>query len=361
MANTKPKNASQKSFANTSDPNIRDSIYATRFADKDRLLFKSFDFSNIAIFGGDENHRTSDADYRRFHQMTMYIQVPAVYSHDERRALGGETLLITSNLPETVSYDIGSEWAEPLGSFGNATTNLLMQMAGNQLDADLGSGVTRATTMRIWTKTKPLTMSLKIPVIDDGETASGTNLVEALEILGSLTLPTVGGLGFYNPPPSPLRASIKYATHLDEAGNPVASDKPWNFSTNNPSRIMVQLGGLLLVDYCVIESFSVEYPSTKTMIRHDYTGIKGVDFGKTGQTYLHPLLANVNIKISTIEAITADTYSKMLWAKGQPNVGAGTFDVSKGPLGYISAGVVQAGRIVKKGIGAVSSALGGGS
>lgn len=361
MANTKPRSADNKVDSTVSNPNIRDSIYATRYTDKDRLLFKSFDFSNIAIFGGDENNRTNDADYRRFHQMTMYVQVPAVYSHDERRELGGETLIITSNLPETMSYSIKSNWKAPLSNFGNATTNLIMQMAGNKLSSDLGSGITRATTMRIWDGTEPLSLDLSIPVIDDGKTASGTNLVEALEILGSLVLPTTGGLGFYNPPPSPLRASIKYATHLDEEGNPVASDKPWNFSTNNPSRIMVQLGGILLVDYCVIESFSVEYPSTKTMIRHDYTGIKGVDFGKTGQTYLHPLLANVKIKISTIEAVTANTYSKMLWAKGQPNMGAGTFDVSQGPLGYISATVVQAGRLVKKGIGAVSNALGGGS
>ena len=360
MANTKATNVNRKGFENVSDPNIRDSVYATRYSTKDRFLFKSFDFSNIAIYGGDNNYRTNDADYRRFHQMTMYVQVPSVYSHNERKCLGGETLIITSNLPESISYNIGSSWEAPL-NFGNATTNLLMQMAGNQLSADLGSGVSRATTMRIWTKTNPLSLELTIPVIDDGETASGTNLVEALEVLGSLALPTVGGLGFYNPPPSPLRASIKYATHIDEAGNPVASDKPWNFSTNAPSRIMVQLGGILLVDYCVIEGFSVNYPSTKTMIRHDYAGIKNVDFGKTGQTYLHPLLATVTIKISTIEALTANNYSQMLWAKPQSNMGAGTFDVSQGMLGYLSAGVVQTGRIIKKGVNAVAGALGGGS
>lgn len=301
---------------------------------------KSFDFSNAALFADrDEGIPGDNSAFRRFHQMTMYIQVPGFNSHAGYKGTGYQTMMITSNLPEQVSYDVGSSWSAPL-NFGNATTNLIMQMVGPKLSKSLGSGVSRVTTMKIWDGSKPLSLTLKIPVIDDGGTDSKTNLVEALEVLGSLSLPRYGGSGFYIPPPSPLRASITYATGFED-GKPSGKGS-WSFATGGAyGRIMVQLGGILLVDYCVIDGFSVNYPNTKTMIRHDYTGLE--NFGTTGQYYLHPLLAEVTLKISTIEAMTSEFYSQMLWARPQHGSGDAKIDVSTGLLGYLSASLVKTG------------------
>lgn len=310
---------------------------------------KSFDFSNVALFAdnGEGGFKEGDnASLRRFHQMTMYIQVPAVNRHANYSGTGYETILISSNLPEQLSYDIGSKWSAPL-NFGSATQNLIMQMVGPKFSKSMASGVSRVTTMKIWSGSEPLSLSLKIPVIDDGNGDSRTNLVEALEILGSLCLPRYGGAGFYIPPPSPLRASIKYATDFKE-GKPVGSGS-FNFSAGGAyGRIMVQLGGILLVDNCIIDGFSVSYPSTKTMIRHDYSKNNLENFGVTGGFYLHPLLAEVTLKISTIEAMTADFYSRMLWAREQKDSGAASVDLSQGVMGYLTAGLAKTGDYLGK-------------
>lgn len=342
-------NKTDKKYASIDTAMARDNVFAKIEQHPNRQhLHKSFDFSNVALFAtngdgsaGNDLVKTGfnpmdNSSFRRFHQMTLYIQVPITNSHANAVRTGYETIIITSNLPESVQYDVGSEWGAPL-NFGDATTNLLMQMVGSKIG--LNSGVSRVTTMRIWTGSKPLSLNLKIPVIDDGGSDTRTNLVEALEVLGSLALPRAGGAGFYTPPPSPLRASLSYATGISQDGKPEGKGSI-NFAAGGSyGRIMLQLGGILLVDNCIIEGFSVSYPNTKAMIRHDYSGLE--DFGTTGQYYLHPLLAEVTLKVSTIEAMTADYYSRMLWARDQKNAGAASVDLSTGLMGYITGGVMQ--------------------
>ena len=346
--NFSAKNTAQR-YDSIDTAMARDNVFAKIEQHPNRAhLHKSFDFSNVALFatngdasGGNDLVKTGfnpmdNSSFRRFHQMTLYIQVPITNSHTDAVRTGYQTIIITSNLPESISYDVGSEWGAPL-NFGDATTNLLMQMVGSKIG--LNSGVSRVTTMRIWSGTKPLSLNLKIPVIDDGGSDTRTNLVEALEVLGSLALPRAGGAGFYTPPPSPLRASISYATGLSDDGKPTGHGSV-NFAAGGSyGRIMLQLGGILLVDNCVVEGFSVNYPNTKAMIRHDYAGLE--DFGTTGQYYLHPLLAEVTLKISTIEALTADFYSKMLWARDQKNAGAASVDLSTGPAGFVTGALFQ--------------------
>ena len=71
---------------------------------------------------------------------------------------------------------------------------------------------------------------------------------------------------------------------------------------------------MLLVDNCIIEGINVSYPNTKTMIRHYYDKSMG-QIGRSGTDYLVPLLATLTINITTVEAMTADYYSNMLWLK----------------------------------------------
>ncbi len=293
-------------------------------------IHKSLDFSNVGVFGGGADARSistsgSEAEFRHFHQMRLFIEEANMRKHGDTV---NETTIITANLPERIQYSLNSKWSAPL-SFFDATTNLLFQMVGPALtDTKVRSGVPRVSGFKIWTGTDPLTLDLTIPVIDDGGNSTATNLVEALEVLGSLCLPAYdpGSWGFYEPPPSPLDLTINYTRPAEGQGLAGQwKDDSISLKTNY-SRIMLQLGGILLVDKCVIENMTVTYPNTKAQIMHDYT-VKPEYFGRTGVKYLHPLLAEVHLRISTIEAMTSDVYSRMLWAKPQESQGKGVADM----------------------------------
>ncbi len=342
MANSKPTNKNTNTATSRNldrvDNEIAalDSIYNQVSSNKE--LHKSFDFSNIGIYNDNSDFVTGDdSNFRHFHQMRLYIQIPSYFKKAEPTVLANtDTILLTANLPESISYTLGSQWQAPL-NFGNGVTNLLMQMGGK--DLGLGaSGVPRATSLKIWNGSDPLSLNLKIPVIDDGQDESKTNLMEALEILGMLALPTLDGGSFYVPPPSPLNATITYAKDIATAAGKSNNVGTLNLNNGKVGRILLQLGGVLLVDNCVIESITVTYPNTKAMIRHDYSGLN-VNYGKTGAMFLHPLLAEISLKIGTIESTTANTYAKMLWGKPQGNQGKLSFNASKGVLGVITGGI----------------------
>lgn len=294
-------------------------------------VHKSLDFSNVGI--APENGGATNKHLRQFHQTRLYIKdFGGMYHHTAQQETN--TYLISANLPESLSYKIGSRWEAPLSNFGNPMFNAMMQTIGTKAGGNFDSGVNRASTLKIWNGSEPLSLSLRIPVIDDGyennadATGINTNFVEALEFLGSLCLPSrFGEYGFYTPPPSPLKMKIQYGK---EAGQNL------EFGPIN-ARIMLQLGGMLLVDNCIIEGISVEYPNTKTMIRHWYPSSQAP--GQSGSDYLVPLLAVVTIELSTIEAMTANTYSNMLWLKHQTYMGTGNVDTSKVTAGSIASSI----------------------
>lgn len=280
---------------------------------------KSLDFSDVGV--GIESD-SANKQLRQFHQTRLYIQNFTNMRHHTDIVTNYSTYLISANLPESFSYNIGSNWSAPLSSFsGGSIANALMQLGtGTTTDAAIGAQ-NRATTLKVWNGTKPLSLSLNIPVIDDGyqknthATGVDTNFVEALEFLGSLCLPSqAGALGFYEPPPSPLNITVKYKQGALNIHSTYA-------------KITLQLGGILLVENCIIEGISVNYPNTKTMIRHWYPN--GIKPGQEGGYYLVPLLANITINISTIEAMTSQAYSDMLWLKHQEYMGTGTADLNK--------------------------------
>lgn len=318
-----------KSSTNTANVNINTTInnFHKNNRNKKASTFKALDFSDVAIYGkGDKKGIASnDAEkFRHFHQMRIFVERGQTIKHGETT---GEQTVIVCNLPEQIQYALNSKWGSPIKFGDDGMFNLLMQVGSETIGLDAPSGTLRASTLRIWQNTEPLSLNLQIPVIDDGKDISGTNLVEALEILGSLVLPRRNETFFYTPPPSPLSVDIKYST-LDPRKPSEARNLKLN--TRNYARILVQLGGVLLIDNCIIESLSVQYPNTKAQILHDYSTIKNPpNFGSTTTSqYLHPLLAIVNLKISTVEALTANTYSKMLWAKPQEGEGSYSADMS---------------------------------
>lgn len=322
-----------------------DKIYADLLNNQGKGIHyhKSLDFSNVGMPTIASKAGTDGVKYlRQFHQTRLYIQdYGGILRHGKQdSATQSETYLVSANLPEQFSYNIGSEWSQPFGSFTSDKVNALLQMGGSQLindvtGTDLGNEV-KSTTARIstimaWNGSKPLSLTLRIPVIDDGHpnestTGSGlrTNLVEALEFLGSLCLPKqgTGMLGFYEPPPSPYDFNF---TYKDSKGNSKTATAKGN---GNHARIMLQLGGILLVDNVIIKSVGVDYPNTKTMIRHWYKE-PSTNAGAKGSSYLTPLLANVTLDITTSEALTANTYSKMLWLKTQEDQGSFNVDTEE--------------------------------
>lgn len=346
MSNTKKENLTNTPITSNGleNANTRYAMWASNY--KNATLHKSLDFSNVGLYAD----RNGDVDFRKFHQMTLYIAFESggAISHGATH----KTFMITSNLPEKLSYSLSSEWAQPL-NFGNATTNLLMEM-GTSMTGSRHSGVSRATTLKVWNGTKPLSLALTIPVIDDidnggvSENGINTNLVEALEILGSLVLPRRYNSSFYTSPPSPLGFTINYAKGFDDKTKKLDTSGTYKISSNQYCRIMLQLGGILLVDKCIIEGVDVTYPNTKTMIKHTY---QNEFFGKTGNSYLHPLLAEVTLRISTVEAVTAENYSKMLWARSQNNMGHGTVDAAHGVVGYTTATLFEGYKRAKELLG----------
>ena len=295
---------------------------------------KSLDFSNVGMPTVTSNAGTDGVKFlRQFHQTRLYIQdYGGILRHGEQDAATCETYLISANLPEQFSYSVSSKWSQPFGSFTSDKVNALLQLGGHQLINDMTgtnfgdnfqSTTARISTIMAWNGSEPLSLKLRIPVIDDGHpnestTGSGlrTNLVEALEFLGSLCLPKgeKSALGFYQPPPSPYDFTFTNSS----TGNS-------NSYSGNHARIMLQLGGMLLVDNVIVKGISVDYPNTKAMIRHWYKE-PTTNAGVSGSSYLTPLLATVNIDITTSEALTAQTYSKMLWLKTQTD--QGSFDTS---------------------------------
>jgi hypothetical protein len=89
--------------------------------------------------------------------------------------------------------------------------------------------------------------------------------------------------------------------------------------------------------------------------------------GSSGMSYLTPLLAKVTIEVTTSEALTAQTYSNMLWLKQQRDQGSLTANDEK-VMGVINKGASAASNwasntfgennILSKGISAASNYLG---
>lgn len=279
--------------------------YATVANDSTR--HKSFDLSDVAIDGVGSN-----GYFRQFHQTRIFVRdFNGMLSHGQE--LGAGTYLLTANLPDQVQYQFGSQWSAPLGSYGSSTWNGIIQLLGAPVADTFGgdpnnfrSGVNRVTSVKIWGKSDPFSITLNIPVLDDSyycgcrDRYAVTNFSECLEFLGALSLPSEStNYGYYIPPPSPLNASV-------EIGH-------YNFELNSvPGRITVIVGGMLMLDNCVLEKVNVTYPNTKALIKKQVSG---------GNSKLVPLIANVSMTFSSIEALTSKTYSKILWLQAQDNVG----------------------------------------
>lgn len=348
-ANTNPLSANNTKLLSELQEQIAGEAFAGILAGlsnsdtKNRKRFRALDFSSLAM--SSENANGENVQMRRWHQMTLYIQGAPMYNGED---IGN--YIICSNLPESVSYTLQSTYDNPLSSFkGTGLANLAAQVvSGGQ-----GSGVLRASTIKLWNGSNPMQLKLSIPVLDDGwseknKNGNGfsTDFVESLEVLSSFCLPRFGkkqegdangvqkaiSAFSYQAPPNPLAITLKYKSK-DTKGNYTVDEEKG--LTSNRGKIMCQLGGILLVDNCVLTSMSVEYPNTKAMIRHEYENGKinkdenNANIGKV--SYLTPMIAKLNLTLEVPIALTAEDYSDMLWLKRQNR--STRFDINTGELG----------------------------
>lgn len=293
--------------------------------EKYKRSYRALDFSSVGLGNSKDGLK-----FRRYHQMTLYI-----YDLPSEEGFGntkGSNFVIASNLPETFTYSIGSEYEAPFNRFGSGLTNLVAQIATN----GEYSSTLRAGSVKIWAGGKPLSFSVTIPVVDDafeGDIGNGfsTNFMESLEVLGRMCLPRLATeakpikgeknkfkyilskVGALKPPPTPARLDVTYDTDKKEI---LDNGKEVAITANKPiastGRIDVQLGGMLLVQNCILEGMNITYDNTKTMIKHDYSRANTYAEKKE---FLTPMTAKLTLNFSTVTLLTSQAYTDMLWLK----------------------------------------------
>ena len=333
------KNAKFSQIAGSFD-SLFTSIDSKNSAEGEKGKFRSLDFSNVGIKN----------DMRRWHQTIIYIQDVDTLTYNGD-SVSTKNYVITANLPESFNYTIGSEYESPI-QFGSSVGNL----AAQAVTEGAGSGVLKAGTIKIWKGSKPMSFTLDIPVLDDGWSAANqngkaTDLMESLEILSCLCLPRYAekqgeyselaeflSAFSYQPPPNPIAATISYK---DDDGNSQTLKV-----AGGTGKIMCQVGGMLLVDNCILESIDVSYPNTKAMLKHTYSQSTEIASGIAGNVeYLTPIIANLKLKFFVPVALSAEDYRNMIWLHRQKN--NTTFNIDVSNIGLLNNGIKQLAKLSK--------------
>lgn len=275
---------------------------------------------------------------KQFHALTFYFR-------DTRTPSNGA--IITSTLPESFSYQIGGVWQNPVQLGGGALSNSFV----NAITKGNKSLAFSVDTSLIWQSPKRMDLVFKIPVFDDSGTGTHRNYQEAIELFSEAILPEVGEDGVYNSVPGPniftaltYRAKGGKETKAAQTFSDVAStlgdaaNKHLYGRYGIWDRISIQVGGLLLLDWCVIKDLKVTFPNTKAQVLHDYRKRTRVVDEETGdlisnevfknnenkeeslegnlydyKVHLQPIQAELEITVSTVMGMTRATFKDMLY------------------------------------------------
>lgn len=257
-------------------------------------------------------HRNSNL--KQFHALTFYF----------RDTNSGEGAVIASMLPESFTYTIGGKYGTPV-KFGQSemVSAFFQELSNGNLSLQYG-----VDTAQIWNSTKQMDIVFRIPVFDDSGTGTHINYQEAIDLFGEAILPEIGADGQYESTPGPsiitaleyrashgkhTRASsffkdITTATAFGTLATVGGTQKHWD-------RISVQVGGMLLMDWCIIKDLKVTFPNTKAMVLHNYRTPKGASMHNGYDYYAHlqPLQAELEVTVSTVMGITRMTFKDMLY------------------------------------------------
>lgn len=257
-------------------------------------------------------HRNSNL--KQYHALTFYL----------RSTNTGEGAIVASMLPESFTYSIGGKYGNPV-NFGKSelVSAFFQEMSNGNLSLKFG-----VNTAQVWENTQPMDIVFRIPVFDDSGTKTHVNYQEAIDLLSEAILPSIGADGQYESTPGPsiitalewnatngkhTRAS-SFMRALQSRGakkiqaNLGGEQKHWD-------RISVQVGGMLLLDWCIIKNLKVTFPNTKAMVLHNYRTKGGTSMhdGYNYYAHLQPLQAELEVTVSTVMGITRLTFKDMLY------------------------------------------------
>lgn len=270
-----------------------------------------------------------DSKLKQFHALTFYFR-------NTKNKVGR---IITSMLPESFTYSIGGNYGNPVTLMGEQLINAVAQEFSN------GNVSTSfcIDTSQVWQSPKRMDIVFRIPVLDDSATGSNVNYQEAIDLFGEAILPEIARNGTYESTPGPgIINSLEYrARHgkavggdslitrklkekKDKVKDTIKSkiggeEKKWD-------RVSVQVGGLLLLDWCVIKDLKVTFPNTKAMVLHNFIGTtKDTDYQY--RAHLEPIQAELEVTVSTVMGMTRATFKDMLYQ--QESVKATASEIQK--------------------------------
>ena len=210
---------------------------------------------------------------KQFHALTFYFR-------DTNQK--NSSAIITSMLPESFTYSIGGEYINPLRLSGGDVVNAMLQ----QITKGNLTTYNTIDSAYIWKSPKRMDLIFKIPVFDDSDDQSNINYQEAIQIFGDAILPNIDKNGAYESIPGPnITTVLNYRSTEGKTVKYSQSALALNTTVANKSigvmggelthwdRISVQVGGLLLLDWCVIRDLKVTFPNTKTMVLHDFRSV----------------------------------------------------------------------------------------
>ena len=281
---------------------------------------------------------------KQFHALTFYFR----NSTDSSKGA-----IITATLPESFAYTIGGVYTNPIQIGGSDLVNAVI--------AEFTEGKTlsfNVDTSLVWQSPQRMEIVFKIPVFDDSGSGTNINYQEAIDLFGEAILPHVDRKGTYDSTPGPsIITALSY--HAKGDAETIGADKLRNARTNAKDmatsrgdkgkavdnigehleddgtkhwdRISVQVGGLLLLDWCVIKNLKVTFPNTKAQVLHDYrnryrtsrkpySDNSSMHSGYDYKVHLQPIQAELEVTVSTVMGMTRAMFKSMLYQVEQdPN------------------------------------------
>lgn len=273
----------------------------------------------------------TESKLKQFHGLTFYF----------RNTRTGNGAIITSMLPESLVYSIGGNYSNPIKLVGSE----FVQTVANQFTNGNVSTTFNIDTALAWQSPKRMELVFRIPVFDDSATGTNINYQEAIDLFGEAILPEVSANGTYESVPGPnLFTTLTYRARngkhtrasefINNAKNLLSDKIKWAVGGEETlwDRISVQVGGLLLLDWCIIKDLKVTFPNTKAMVLHNYTGMHTDQVDDNGnETYkihLQPLQAELEVTVATVMGITRATFKDMLYQTESTNSGYKEFEAS---------------------------------
>lgn len=332
MGNPKEVSKDQRNDSQTfASPNTPDE-YANGTGKNDRLSGPQY-LSTIKPKNGRKycldlsGKYNKDSNYKQYHCATFVFRNVSDASQKQ-----DEGAILTMALPNKVKYSFGGRWQNQFSSLNSGAESMIGGLAG-AISSGAFNGSFDIATATTWVGTQELSMILSFPVFDDVADGSGVNLQEALALLAEASLPDSTSEGMYTKLPGPtvwqsishkdqegktltgkklVDATQKALSDMGEfAQNKISNVLPGfgkDLESNPWQRITLQLGGILLIDWCIIKKVSVEFPNTKHQVLHSWENVQS----DQRQRHLQPLLANVEIEISTVQGLTVSKFLNML-------------------------------------------------